>query len=112
MTQHTELNGKSSHSPILLGYVIVNKELIDNGKSIGYFYREEPDSNEDSGWRFFTGEETQEFVDNADNFVLYSAPKLAALHPEILPFLSLKAPVELEWFEDAYVIVEEALLDQ
>ncbi|MGF1704492.1 DUF2185 domain-containing protein [Enterovibrio baiacu] len=108
MTQHTELNGKSSHSPILLGYVIVNKELIDNGKSIGYFYREEPDSNEDSGWRFFTGEETQEFVDKAENFVLYSASKLAALHPAILPFLGLNAPVELEWYEDDYVIVEEA----
>lgn len=107
MKQHTELNGHSSHSPILLGYVIVNKELIDNGKSIGYFYREEPDSSEDSGWRFFTGDETQECVDNAENFVLYSAPKLVALHPNIVPFLGLTAPVELEWFEDAYVIVED-----
>ena len=48
---------------------IVSNEILINGKSVGYMYREKPsESYNDSGWRFFVGDETKEFCDNPDNF--------------------------------------------
>lgn len=48
---------------------IVSNEILINGKSVGYMYREIPsESFNDSGWRFFAGDETKEFCDNPDNF--------------------------------------------
>ncbi|PKF51621.1 immunity protein Imm33 domain-containing protein [Enterovibrio nigricans] len=102
ITTHTE----SVNSLTPMGYVIVNKEIIHNTKDIGYFYREVTDDKRDSGWRFFTGYETQEFSDNAENFMLYKASKLTVLHPEIASFLETKAPVEFEWNGTEYVEIE------
>lgn len=47
----------------------ITKKLLENGAKIGFAYREQPDNEYDSGWRFFTGEEDQEYVDNADNIL-------------------------------------------
>lgn len=35
-------------------------------------YREKPDKTNDSGWRFFSGDESQEYVDNVDNIIMCS----------------------------------------
>ena len=34
------------------------------GRKVGYMYREKPDFAEDSGWRFFSGTESQEYLDD------------------------------------------------
>ena len=50
-------------------------------------YREEPDNRIDSGWRFFAGTESQEFVDNAENLSLYDVNTIANDDPDIIPLL-------------------------
>ena len=51
------------------GACIVSNEILIDGKKVGYMYREEPSmSYNDTGWRFFSGEESQEYCDNAENF--------------------------------------------
>jgi len=53
------------------GYCLVPKRIIDNNLEIKYMYREQPDSKDDSGWRFFEGNESDDFVNNSDNIGLY-----------------------------------------
>lgn len=50
----------------------ISKDLIDNNKKVRFMYRENFDNEKDSGWRFFSGNETQEFVDNPDNILIVS----------------------------------------
>jgi hypothetical protein len=59
-------------------------------------YREEPDNEQDSGWRFFSGVEPQGFVDNPDNIAIYSLETIAEIDPDILPFLSTEPPCAFE----------------
>lgn len=56
-------------------------------------YREMPDddiefSGSDSGWRFFTGDENDEYMDNSDNFGIYHLNTVCNYAPDILPLLS------------------------
>lgn len=57
------------------------------GLNVGYMYREEPNFQGDIGWRFFAGEETQEYVDNADNLAIYDVNTIANYDSDIIPFL-------------------------
>lgn len=79
-----------------VGYVIASHEITKLGKPICYFYREEPIDENDSGWRFFSGDETQEYADNADNFSMYNATSIIEVEPKITEFLGLSSPVEIE----------------
>jgi hypothetical protein len=56
-------------------------------RGVGYMYREQPDSEADSGWRFFSGHESQEYVDNPDNTQMYDVNTIANYDPDIVPFL-------------------------
>ena len=51
-------------------------------------YREAPDTELDSGWRFFSGDETQVYADEAGNFELFDVNTIANYDPEIIPFLN------------------------
>lgn len=45
----------------------VTNSVLYDGKPVGYLYREDPDYDDDSGWRFTAGDETDEYMENADN---------------------------------------------
>ena len=45
----------------------VTKDLVDHTKKVKYMYRGKPDNDDDSGWRFFSGDEEQTYVDNPAN---------------------------------------------
>tara|TARA_R110001592_G_scaffold97519_1_gene279368 strand:+ start:2648 stop:3259 length:612 start_codon:yes stop_codon:yes gene_type:complete len=45
----------------------VTNNILYEGESVGYLYRESPDDESDSGWRLSTGLESEEYMDNADN---------------------------------------------
>ena len=50
----------------------VTNRILKEGERIGYLYREEPDRDEDSGWRFMVGDESDEYMDDAKNISLVS----------------------------------------
>jgi hypothetical protein len=62
------------------------------GCKVGYMYREEA-SNDffDSGWRFMSGQESQKYMDEADNLAIYDVNTIANYDPDIIPFLD--API-------------------
>jgi hypothetical protein len=50
--------------PLAVGYgaCIASDHITVDGKRVGYMYREKPDGPPDSGWRFFSGEESQAYA--------------------------------------------------
>ncbi len=94
---------------VVLGYIVANKAIMERGEPVGYLYREEPDSDNDSGWRVFTGNETQAEADDARNFAMYNATTLVSLAPGIASLLGFPAPIAFEKTEDGtFVEVAEA----
>jgi hypothetical protein len=73
------------------GSCIASDRITVDGAAVGYCYREEPDDEVDSGWRFFAGTETQAYADDADNFALYDVNTIANLDRAIVSVL--EAPV-------------------
>ncbi len=61
--------------------------MVD-GMRIGYMYREEPDNEIDSGWRFMCGDESDEYMDNPDNMGIYDVNTVANYDTDIIPYLS------------------------
>jgi hypothetical protein len=50
---------------------VTNRVLVD-GRRVGYLYREEPDEEEDSGWRLTANDESDEYMSNAENLAYVS----------------------------------------
>ena len=69
------------------GSCIASDEITVGGKPVGYMYREEPDNEHDSGWRFFSGAESQEYADDATNFAIYDVNTIANYDPGIVSLL-------------------------
>lgn len=57
------------------------------GRKVGYMYREKPDSPEDSGWRFFSGKESEEYVNDPSHTTIYDVNTIANYDPAIIPLL-------------------------
>ncbi len=72
-----------------------------DGRKVGYMYREEPDFDGDSGWRFLAGDESQEYLDDEQNLHIevYDVNTIANYDPEIIPFL--EAPIGSSFERDA-----------
>ena len=61
-------------------------------------YRDAPTSADDSGWHFFSGDESQEYVDAPRNLGIYNVNTIANYDPEITPFLD--KPFGTAWARD------------
>jgi hypothetical protein len=69
------------------GSCIATDRITVDGLKVGYMYREQPDNDLDSGWRFFAGDESQDYVDNPANLEMYDVNTICNCDPEIIPFL-------------------------
>ena len=69
------------------GGCIATDLITREGQKVGFMYREETDRDFDSGWRFMSGLESQEYMDNPDNHAVYDVNTIANYDPEIIPFL-------------------------
>jgi hypothetical protein len=61
------------------------------GQKVGYMYREKPDFPEDSGWRFFSGKESKDYLEDANHTAIYDVNTIANYDPGIISLLD--APV-------------------
>ena len=73
------------------GGCIATDMITVDGKRIRFMYRETPSSELDSGWRFLSGYESDEYMSNADNHAVYDVNTIANYDRDIVPFLN--APV-------------------
>jgi hypothetical protein len=79
-----------------MGACIATDMITVEGSKVGYMYREAPFDKADSGWRFFSGTEDQDYIDNADNSTIYNVNTIANYDPSIIPYLELPCGTELE----------------
>jgi hypothetical protein len=59
-------------------------------------YRDEPSDDTDSGWRFLSGTESQEYVDDPENWAIYDLNTIANYDMAIIEYLELPIGTELE----------------
>jgi hypothetical protein len=69
------------------GYVMATKMLVVNKRKVRFMYRERPSNKQDSGWRFFCGDEDQNYTNNPDNIAIYDIDTIIALDKSIIPYL-------------------------
>lgn len=50
-----------------LARCFVTHKVLHDGAGIGYLYREEPEYEDDSGWRIMAGDETEDYMDDSGN---------------------------------------------
>jgi hypothetical protein len=87
------------------GYAFVNKRVVRGvapgpvtaGDFPRYVYWEEPDGPGDSGWRIFTGAETQADADDPSNFQVSAIATLLTVHPQLAQVISAGKRGAWEW---------------
>lgn len=79
-----------------MGGAFATDHILIEGKKVGYMYREESSDQVDSGWRFFSGEENQEYVDDPENTAIYEVNTIVNYDPAIIPYLESKEPCAFE----------------
>jgi len=62
---------------------LVSAKCLENGGVVRFLYREEPDRAEDSGWRVFSGQESDEYSNDPRNIQLVSVGYLVDLDPTL-----------------------------
>ena len=77
------------------GCIATNRITVE-GCKVGYCYREEPDGDWDSGWRFTTGDESDEYMDDPNNAGIYKLNTICNDDPDIIPLLNTPAPCAFE----------------
>ena len=72
-----------------MGYCFATNLITVSGEKVGYMYREMPakDKAQDSGWRFFSGEETDECANDSKNVSMYEVNTIANYDPDIIPLV-------------------------
>ena len=70
-----------------LGGCFATDAITVEGHKVGYMYRENPDFPEDSGWRFFSGAESPEYLEDPANTTIYDVNTIANYDPAIIPLL-------------------------
>lgn len=71
----------------------VTHNVLYEGRPAGYLYREEPDREDDSGWRITAGDETEEYMDDTNNSSYVSLGAVLREDESILPVLEREVGV-------------------
>ena len=69
------------------GSCFATDEITVKGRKVGYMYKEKPDNQTDSGWRFMAGDETEEYMNDPENMAIYDVNTIANYDQAILPLL-------------------------
>ena len=78
------------------GYVLASKMLVNGRRSVGFMYHEPADDDQDSGWRFFCGEEDDDYVNNPDNIGVYDVSTILDIDGSIDGYLDSKVGMAFE----------------
>ena len=79
-----------------IGFAYVTDMITVEGKKVDYMVRQKPNRDDDSGWIFYGGGETQKYIDDASNTSLLSVNTIANYDPEIITFLTYPPGTEIE----------------
>jgi hypothetical protein len=69
------------------GGCIASDRITVDGFSVGFMYREAPDNDLDSGWRFLAGDEDDDYLNDAANLAVYDVNTIANYDRTIVEYL-------------------------
>jgi hypothetical protein len=80
-------------APVALGRggCLCTDRIVVDGVPVGYMYRETPHNQQDSGWRFFAGDEDDAYMADSQRHDVYDVNTVVNYDPDILPFLDAAA---------------------
>lgn len=75
--------------PIATGHggCIATDMITCGGRKVAFMYREATKRELDSGWRFMSGFESDDYMNDPDNHAVYDGNTIANCDPDIIPFL-------------------------
>ena len=79
-----------------IGYCFVSDHIVVDGYAVAYMKKEFPEDHQDSGWRFFSAQDTTEYLNDTNNISLISVNTVANYDRSIIPYLQHIAPSYLE----------------
>ena len=85
------------------GYCYVSDKITVEGMNVGFMYREKPFDKEDTGWRFLSGTETEDYLDDTSNVMIFAVNTVANYDAAIIPYLKSKIGSEWERVGDKFV---------
>jgi hypothetical protein len=80
------------------GGCLATDRIAVDGVRVNYMRREKPAHPQDSGWRFFAGDESPEYMAVNAHHDVYSVNTIVNHDPDVFPFLD--APVGSEFERD------------
>jgi hypothetical protein len=90
------------------GACLATDKITVDGQRVRFMYREEPDNDIDSGWRFMAGTESDEYMNDPANHAVYDVNTIANYDPDIVPFLGSPIGSAFERPDgDAFVEVDD-----
>ncbi len=92
MTKNFKIK-KEEIKQLVYGYggCIATDMITVEGFPVGLMYREQPDNEVDSGWRFMSGCEDDDYMNNSDNHAVYNVNTIANYDPAIIA--NLNSPI-------------------
>ncbi|MDR1737466.1 MAG: DUF2185 domain-containing protein [Candidatus Symbiothrix sp.] len=81
-------------------YAFVTKRALE-ADHIGYCYRETPENDIDSGWRFLYGDEDDDYLDNPTHVETVYPEDMLSINPALDLVLGAPVGLEFEWNLDS-----------
>ena len=78
------------------GGCLATDRITVDGMPVGYMYREVPIREEDSGWRFFAGDEDDQYMSDLQRHDVYDVNTIVNYDPDIFPFLEAEVGSRFE----------------
>jgi hypothetical protein len=97
------MKNSSKNTPGNRGMCLVSRMVFDEIHPVGFMYREEPEEQEDSGWRFLSGHEDDAYLEDENNSLIVAIELIMVIDKAIVPHLHLPFGTELERQNDAFV---------
>jgi hypothetical protein len=69
------------------GGFFASDHILVDGMPVGFMYREEPENTLDSGWRFMSGLEEDDYANDPDRLGFYDVNTVANYYAYIVPLL-------------------------
>lgn len=79
----------SEIEPLAKGYggCVASDMITVEGRKVAFMIREQPEEESDSGWSFFSGFESDDYMSDPGNFEVYDVNTIANYDPEVIQFL-------------------------
>jgi len=88
------------------GYCYISNDILKNGRRVGFMYREFPESPADSGWRFISAQEPEEYFEDQHNVSVRDIDEIPAIDPAVVEHLGAPSPAQFIRDEETHAFID------